>query len=159
MITLVVYPLAVCKVAFASETSLTDPASCQDGYPCPSNATPTIGQPGTITGEALDQPATCNDCDPGYYQSYAGQRSCLECPDGYQCPYARTITPLICPPGSRGGRNVTDKYGCYDCGTGYYQQFAGRTTCDPCPVHVSKCEDQQSGRMSAGYEKWPKRGG
>ena len=125
--------LLVCLLAGCSDIALAVQACCQSGYQCASDGSSTICQPGTMGGQSCAQRVSCYDCGIGYYQSYAGQTFCLECPDGYQCPYARTISPLTCPPGTRGGKNVTEKYTCYDCGAGYYQQFAGHTTCDACP--------------------------
>jgi hypothetical protein len=128
MVVLLVFLLAV-----VNDVVIAAQACCQSGYQCASDGSSTICQPGTMGGQLCSERLSCYDCGVGYYQSYAGQTFCPECPDGYQCSHERTITPFICPPGTRGGRNVSEKYTCYDCGAGYYQQSAGHVTCQHCP--------------------------
>ena len=150
--------LLVCLLAGCSDIALAAQACCQSGYQCASDGSSTICQPGTMGGQSCAQRVSCYDCGVGYYQSYAGQTFCLECPDGYQCPYARTITPLIMPTWytRRQKRDrevhVLRLWGGIlpaVCRTHHLRCMSGW-------VHVSKCENQQSRRMSAGYEKWPK---
>ena len=108
---------------------------CPDGHQCQNVHLPPVPcEPGTISESYCSNLLECRLCSRGYYQKKAGQTVCNCCPEGHRCGRTDRL-PIPCEPGTAQAESNScgNRYKCWDCNPGYYQNESGQMKCKDCP--------------------------
>lgn len=114
-----------------------DCLACPAGTACAvGSAVPTPCLPGSITNVSRQE--SCKPCDPGTFQSAAGETVCRECTRGFFCKRG-AAQPTPCPGGTVGSApGLTHEEDCIPVGAGFWAP-TGSASPLKCPISGFFC--------------------
>jgi hypothetical protein len=110
---------------------------------CPTGKFSSVGQSECNTcsagryTESLGNTTSCQDCDPGKFQSVPGLTSCDQCDPGNFNPIGSLATKANCSPCAAGKFIDASTTVCLDCQEGFWSNQTGafsRDACKKCPA-------------------------
>jgi len=129
---------------YSEATNLTSKEECTrtdpGWYAATGSTSQTECNPGTVA--PAHKMATCDLCDPGYYQGRFAAVKCLPCADdflGVYCPNPGTSTPSPCPGGTASNATgLSNSVQCTPVESGFYASTGSKEP-EPCPASGFTC--------------------